>query len=296
MTKIERLAVEDYAPRKNLQYVDILSLHQLYEKIAFRGNHILVGPKGIAKTMSVAAYAAKIDCPIITFDCSEDVRRSHLLGMPVLRGDETPFVLGPVTSAFEVANEAGRCILCFEEINALTPQCQKLLNPATDFRRRVEVPEALRVFELKPKAKLWVVGTMNFSVYSGVYMLNEDLKSRFRMVPCDYPGPAQERSVLEELLQDLNLQDRYIELAVTLAGETRTGAMEYALSTRDIVQILEDIVLLGVPEALRIASGKFEGSDLAAFKQRVKSTFGADVDAPRGQIRHEGNDDEVIDF
>ena len=99
-----------------------------------RANMVLVGPKGIGKSLSVASYAAKVDSPVITFDCSEDVRRSHLLGMFVLRGNETPFVLGPLTTAFEIANETGRCILILEEINALSPQMQKVLNAPLDFR------------------------------------------------------------------------------------------------------------------------------------------------------------------
>ena len=47
---IECLGEEAFRPRKDLLYLDTGKMFALYEKIAFKGNHILVGPKGIAKS------------------------------------------------------------------------------------------------------------------------------------------------------------------------------------------------------------------------------------------------------
>jgi nitric oxide reductase NorQ protein len=284
MVQIERLSAEDFTPESGLVYLDVADLHGLYKKLEFTGNHILVGPKGVAKTLSVAAYAASIEAPIITFDCSEDVRRSQLIGMFVLRGDQTPFVLGPLTTAFEVANEVGRCILVLEEINALTPTMQKILNPATDFRKKIEVPEAQKVFRLKNGAKLWVVGTMNFSAYGGVYALNEDLKSRFRLITVGYPDPKDEKRVVEEIFgKKVEELDKLVDHTIRLAHETRQKALEYALSPRDVVQILEDILLVGEEKALRIAVGKFEGDDRTTVKKRIESIFGIKMIKGKGR-------------
>lgn len=276
MIQIERLSAADYTPSKNLVYVDVFGLHNLYADMAYRANLILVGPKGTGKTLSVASYAAKSGAPIITYDCSEDVRRSNLIGQNYIRGGETPFILGPITSAFEIANEVGQCILAFEEINALQPQQQKILNAVTDFRRKVEVPEAGRVFALKEGAKLWVVGTMNTSVYGGVYALNEDLKSRFRMLDVNYPAPKDERTMIQATLtgKATELDPKVLEQVIILAHETRQRAMDYALSTRDVAQIVEDIAYLGTDRAMRVAIGKFEGDDKNTVMQRITSIFG----------------------
>jgi MoxR-like ATPase len=274
----ERLSADDYAPTKDLVYVDTLMLHPLFDKLAFRSNLILVGPKGIAKTLSVAAWAAKQDCPIITFDCSEDVRRGHLIGTCTLRGGESPFVLGPIPSAIEIANERGRCVLCFEEINALTPQMQKVLNPIGDFRQKVEVPECQRVFRLKPGVGLWVVGTMNTSVYGGVYELNEDLKSRFRILPLKYPSKGEETGIIQQVLGKLDAKDKeLVKNLLTLAHETRQKSLAYALSPRDLLQIILDARACGLETALWLASGKFEGQDREYYKTRVESIFGSKV-------------------
>jgi len=283
--QIERLSAEDYVAKEGLVYVDTRELHPLYEKLAFRASLILVGPKGEGKSLSVAAYCAKHSYPVITFDCSEDVRRSHLIGTFTIRGNETPFVLGPLTTAFEIANEKGSCVLILEEINALTPQMQKVLNPVTDWRRSIEVPEAKRVFKLKPDAKLWVVGTMNTAVYGGVYALNEDLKSRFRMIPIEYPKKEEERKVLTEVLHQnkIVVEKSLMDKLLTLAQESRQGSVEYAFSTRDLVQILEDAHFIGISKALWMATGKFEGADRVMIAKRIESTFGIPAAVTTGE-------------
>jgi MoxR-like ATPase len=276
--KIERLSVESFYPRGDCTYEDVVPLHPLFDKLAFKSNLILVGPKGIAKTLSFAAWAAKQHtdpnpCPIITFDCSEDVRRHHLLGSFYLSGSDSPFVLGPLPTAIEVANEVGRCILQLEEINGLLPQMQKLLNPITDWRRKIELPEAKKVFRLNDNAQLWITGTMNITTYSGVFSLNEDLKSRLRLLPLDYPTPAKTKQIIRSVLSYKAASSR-ISKILQLAVETRTTSFEYALSTRDVIQFLEDSELVGVKDALWLLRGKFEGEERETFKIRANSIFG----------------------
>lgn len=282
MSAIERMSSGEYAPRQGLKFVDVFGLHDLFDGLAFRSNLVLVGPKGVGKTLSFQTFAAKSKTAIITFDCSEDVRRTHLLGQYVLRGGETPFVLGPIPTAFEIANETGKCILVLEEINALSPQMQKTLNGLADFRRRVEVPECQRIFQLKEGAQLWFVGTMNPSVYGGVYALNEDLKSRFRLLALDYPTPTQEQKILEGVLSPELLPKLVVEKVLRLALETRQKSLEYALSPRDVQQVLEDVNLVGLARALRILIGKFDGEDRATVRKRIESIFGITVNEGSG--------------
>ena len=278
MIQIERLPTEAYAAPDNLRYSDSVGLHSLFDRLAFDGDLILVGPKGVGKSLAIAAYAAKHKHPLVTYDCSEDVRRNHLIGSFVLRGNETPFVLGPLPTAIEIANETGHCILTLEEVNSLTPQVQKILNGLTDFRRRIEVPEAGKVFALKPEAKLWVTGSMNTAGYGGTYQLNEDLASRVRLVTVDYPEPAEEKAILKSALTPAaasKVTASLVDRLLTLAKETRQkGALEYALSTRDLVQILSDYPKLGDKLTFQLVLGKYEGETRETMKKRIQSTMG----------------------
>jgi len=267
-----RLGADDYRSSADLKYIDTYGLHKLYDKIAFKANCILVGPKGIGKTLSVASWCAKKNIPVITFDCSEDIRRSHLIGTFLLRGDQSPFVLGPLTTAYAIANEVGSCVLNLEEINALTPQMQKVLNAASDFRNKLEVPEAECVFKLNPGCQLWINGTMNTTVYGGVYQLNEDLKSRFRMLPLDYPDVEDLKRIVKASARELP-NDSIIDSVLTLATETQEDALEYHLSPRDVVQILEDIANVGLEDGLWMSTGKFEDTDRDTYIKRIQSTI-----------------------
>lgn len=276
--RFERLPSDSFLPTTQPYYRDTHKLVDTIHKLAFHGTILLVGPKGVGKSLLWHHYAARITAPMVTVDCSEDLRRQQMFGAYTLRGDETPFVLGPLPTAIDIANETGRCILNLEEVGALTPQTQKLLNPLTDFRRTIEIPEAGVIYRLKKDAELWVVGSLNTADYGGVYQLNEDLVSRVRLIPIGYPSAVEEELLLNEGCSRAALdlvpphQRRGL---VRLATETRQQTWRgYALSPRDLVQVMEDAALLGsLKGALEIVTGKYDTDTRSTFLRRVESLF-----------------------
>jgi len=260
-----------------LQYLDVFGLHKLYDAIAFKANLILAGPPGIGKTLSVASWCQKHAVPLIPFDCSEDVRRAQLYGARTIEDGSSPFLLGAIPTAIEVANDVGMAVLNLEEINALKPANQKGLNSITDFRRALALQEAEEVYRLKKNSKLWIVGTMNFAVYGGVYALNNDLRSRFRIYPLRYPTAENEKKIVVEVLGTDGAGAPYIDKVILLAHQTRQEALEYQLATRDVVQIIQDIGNAGLETAMRLALGKFDGSDQQTFASWVTSIFNIDL-------------------
>jgi len=272
---IVRLPASDFIPKKTPNFHDGYALHPLYKSCSERVvNLLLIGPKGIGKSLSIASWAAKQGIPLVSYDCSEDARRSNLIGGFVIRGSDTPFVCGPVTTAIEVANEHGSCILNMEELNALTPATQKLLNGLCDWRRAIYVPEAERVFRLKDEAKLWVVASANETVYGGTYSMNEDLKSRFRCVSLKYMHSDDERALVKVALSEsgIPLKEKLLSKVQQLAKETRVGSgVEYALSPRDIVAFMEDEHHIGIEAALRMLIGKWEGDDQSTIRKRIEA-------------------------
>lgn len=283
--EVIRLSNEELILSSAPDYVPQPELDSVLDRLAFRGNVVLQGPKGTGKSLALAAYAQKRGVPFVMIDCSEDTRRSQLLGGFVVYGDRTPFVLGPLPLAIEAANETGEAILCLEEFNTLSPQMQKVFNGLLDFRNGVTVPEVGRKYQLQPGKKLWVVATMNFSSYGGVFELNEDLKSRLRFVKVGYPDAGSESAILEHHAARLlggkvsTVTKKYLKQVVTLARESR-ALFEYKLSTRDLVQMTEDSIVVSPAFAIQIARGKFETSadeespDLKSFNERTKSIFG----------------------
>lgn len=297
--RIVKTPLEDLFVTTPPPYLDIFKLHELYKSVAFNTNIIVKGPKGDGKSLSIATYAYETKSPLIIQECSEDTKKMDLMGTQNLLGDETIFTLGSIPAAIETANEYGRCILCFEELNALTNQVQKQLNAVTDFRKQASLPFLGKTYRLREGAYLWVVGLMNPSAYSGTYDLNEDLKSRFEEVDLPYPEVGAEKRVLQAACRQFigqkmptsytttiggqsveiqHVDDTVLNMLLKLAGETRQQATSYALSTRDLVRIIENFSRLGPQAALQLVLCKFEGEeDKNTMKKRIGSIFGPSV-------------------
>jgi len=287
--KILPVRAEDYLPKSVPEYVSRDFEEQLFMAHMESGIPLLlVGPKGIGKTLSIAAFAAKHNIPIIQFDCSENTKRQDLIGRFLLVGDEVVYELGVMPTAIEVANKMGKAILVFEELNALTPQMQKVLNQLLDWRRHVYIPEIGKIYRLENGCKLLIVGTMNPSYYGGVHELNEDLRSRFAEVFIDYPREHEESRILEKIS---DLDEDLKRLLITLAIETRngyaSGELSYALSTRDLAifaqvynsyrAVMDDKQALTMALKNTIVNRYEDKNERATIVQRIYSIFGVEV-------------------
>lgn len=237
--------LEHYWPKK-VNYIEQGDELQILDNIFLSGNNALIyGPKGIGKTLLIYYYAYVNNIPIYTLDCSEDLRRFDLIGRFTKIGNSIKFILGAIPKAIELANQAADhgkpLIFLLEEINTLTPAAQKILNPLLDWRRKIEAEEINKVFELKPNARLYIAATMNPSYYTGVYGLNEDLKSRFIEVSMGYPSAEVEKQIL--ITEAGEAPDWIIDGLIRLAMETRSAysknELSYALSPRDLVSVLK---------------------------------------------------------
>jgi len=287
--KILPVKAEDYLPKSVPEYVPRDYEEQLFKAHMESGIPLLlVGPKGVGKTLSIAAFAAKHNIPIIQFDCSENTKRQDLVGRFLLVGDEVVYELGVMPVAITVANQYGKAILVFEELNALTPQMQKVLNQLLDWRRHVYIPEIGKIYRLENGCKLLIVGTMNPSYYGGVHELNEDLRSRFAEVYIDYPLEDEESRILEKI-SDLDQDLR--KLLITLAIETRNGYaagdLSYALSTRDLAifaqvynsyrSVLDDMNALKMALRNTVVNRYEDKNEKKTIAQRIYSIFGVEV-------------------
>ena len=266
-------------------YVDVFNLLPLYSRLMFKKNLLIKGPKGDGKSLSIVSLAAVTAIPLITQPCSENTKGKDLIGTFFIRGGETPFILGSMATAIDIANEYGSAILAFEEVNALTPQTQKQLNEFLDFRKSISIPQIGKTYRLRPGAQLWTVAMMNPSVYGGTYELNEDFRSRWVEVDLGYPTRDQELKILEVNIEkpaELSIEvfRDTLNRCVSIAAQTRDkkNSFSYSLSTRDVVNLAETILLLGSEEAIQLLSHKFEGKDHELMATRISSTF---TGAPR---------------
>lgn len=273
--KFWRVPTEELVAQQPGIYVPT-GLESYLEKKLFGAPLLLKGPKGAGKTLALEKILADRGICMVRHPCTEDDTARHMFGSRRLDGD---FQLGPVTSAIDVANQEGACVLILEEINALSPRTQKALNSVTDYRREVQLSGIGKTFRINKNAQFWVVGTANPN-YAGTYDLNEDLISRFTLVDVGYMPEALEISALMQSFEaymgrKAAAADRVaVKRLVELAAYTRTGTLKYALSTRDLEAIIRAWSEHGaLAPALREVQSKYDADALPDFQARVQTTF-----------------------
>ncbi len=281
--EIETLPIkhEDYVPTITKNYVPqgnesaILDIHLKEGK-----NTIFEGPHGIGKTLAIANQASKNKIPLIQMDCSEGTKRYDLIGRFVLIGNDVKYQLGFMPTAFELANKYGHAVACLEELNALNPNMQKVLNQMLDWRNHCYVPEMHKTFQLNPGCKLMICGTMNSSHYGGVFELNHDLKSRFYIIKMEFPKEPKEKEIVaSQTIATPQLLQQLETIAIESRNGISQGTYSYAISTRDIIQAIDAWNIYPdalKPEAIRLGIlNKFdEEQERKTMTERIRAVMG----------------------
>ena len=115
---------------------------------------LLKGPTGCGKTRFVEHMAARLNLPLYTVACHDDLSAADLIGRYLLKGGETVWVDGPLTRA---VREGGICYL--DEVVEARKDVTVVLHPLTDDRRRLLIDRTGE--ELKAPASFMLVASYN---------------------------------------------------------------------------------------------------------------------------------------
>jgi MoxR-like ATPase len=251
--------VEDHIPNPDVDYVDIHDRMHLYAKIAApeewvngekdappSRNILFNGPHGVGKSLLAAHLTLQIGerlgtkVPMLVVECSLGTKEWKLNGtVRQIPDGSTPFIAGPFPASIHLANQARACVLVAEEISSLNPEAQKMFNRMTDWRRSIDLPETGKQYRLDPGCRVIVIGCMNPTVYGGVHILNQDLRSRFFIEDIPHPNIEEEKEILQSICPYADRQ--LIELSAQLASDSRTDATEYQLAPRDMAGFLTTV-------------------------------------------------------
>jgi nitric oxide reductase NorQ protein len=198
------LAVEKYKVTNEPYYLPIKQEVELFEAAyAARLPVMLKGPTGCGKTRFVEYMAYKMNRPLITVACHEDLSATDLVGRFLLEGEETVWHDGPLTTA--VRNGA----ICYlDEVVEARKDTVVIIHPLTDDRRRLPIEKRGTVIEAPPEFMLVV--SYNPGYQSILKDLKQSTRQRFVAMEFDYPSPEAEAAIVakeggidEQTAQDL---------------------------------------------------------------------------------------------
>jgi nitric oxide reductase NorQ protein len=163
---------------------------KVFSKCHERGLPVMLkGPTGCGKTRFVEHMAWKLGRPLVTIACHDDLSASDLTGRFLIRGEETVWVDGPLTTA---ARQGAICYL--DEVVEARQDTIVVIHPLTDDRRMLpiektgELIEAARGFQL--------VISYNPGYQHAIKDLKPSTRQRFVTLEFNFPDAEAETEIV----------------------------------------------------------------------------------------------------
>ena len=223
------LAVEKYKVENEPFYLPINQEVELFEA-AFEAKlpAMLKGPTGCGKTRFVEYMAYKLNRPLITVACHEDLSATDLVGRFLLEGEETVWHDGPLTTA---VREGAICYL--DEVVEARKDTVVIIHPLTDDRRRLPIEKRGTVIEAPPEFMLVV--SYNPGYQSVLKDLKQSTRQRFVGMEFDYPTPELETQIVAK---EGGVEESTAKDLVTIGEKVRNlrgHGLEEGVSTRLLI-------------------------------------------------------------
>ena len=198
--------------------------------------------------------------------------------------------MGVIPTVIELANKSPlkKAILLIDEISALTPEIQKLLNENLNFREGITVTEINQSFKLNDDSSIAVCATKNPATYAGTNELNTELYSI--ILQSQQPDLTKEQTT--DLLKAYKLDEDLISKLCNLKDQINAsydgGNLFFRLDTREIVKFVNVYTVLkksnideeqAITEACRLVLGKYSiaKDNLSLIQSMAESIFGVDI-------------------
>ena len=158
--------------------------HSFENKIPF----LLKGPTGTGKSRFIEFMAHKLGKKLITISCHEETSSTDLIGRYIIKGSETVWLDGPLTTA--VKNGA---IIYLDEIAEARPDVIVAIHSLTDHRRELYIDKLGE--NIKAHEDFMLVAAFNPGYQRGFKELKPSTRQRFAAISFHHPEPKVEAKV-----------------------------------------------------------------------------------------------------
>ncbi|MDQ6975728.1 MAG: CbbQ/NirQ/NorQ/GpvN family protein [Mariprofundaceae bacterium] len=186
------------------------------------------GPTGCGKSRFIEYMAWKLNRPLISVACNEDMTASDLVGRYLLDATGTRWLDGPLTTAARIG-----AICYLDEIVEARQDTTVVIHPLTDHRRILPLEKKGEL--VKAHADFQLVISYNPGYQSLIKDLKQSTKQRFAGFDFDYPAADVESTiVVSETGVDRAIAEQLIRIAAT-ARNLKGHGLDEGISTRLLV-------------------------------------------------------------
>jgi nitric oxide reductase NorQ protein len=186
------------------------------------------GPTGCGKSRFVEYMAWKLDRPLITVACNEDMTASDLVGRYLLDADGTRWLDGPLTTAARIG-----AICYLDEIVEARQDTTVVIHPLTDHRRTLPLDKKGELLAAHPDFQLVI--SYNPGYQSLMKDLKQSTKQRFTGFDFDYPPAELEADIVaRETGLDREAAARLVQIGAA-ARRLKGHGLDEGISTRLLV-------------------------------------------------------------
>lgn len=230
---------------------------------------LLKGPTGCGKTRFMEYMAWRLQRPLITVSCHDDLTASDLVGRFLVKGGETTWVDGPLTRAVRVG---GICYL--DEVVEARKDTMVVIHPLADDRRTLPMEKLGQMLEAGDEFCLAM--SYNPGYQSVLKDLKQSTRQRFVALEFDYPAAGLERKIVAaESGVDVAMAERLVHFA-QLTRNLKGSGLEEGASTRLLVHAGK-LIAGGIEpvQACRsaVAQAVTDDADMLAAIQELSSSL-----------------------
>ena len=189
---------------------------------------LIKGPTGCGKTRFINYMAAKLDRPVYTVSCHDDLTAADLVGRHLIGENGTFWNDGPLTRA---VREGAICYL--DEVVETRKDTTVVLHPLTDDRRILPLERTGEILQAPPEFMLVV--SYNPGYQNMLKGMKPSTRQRFVASRFNFPAPELEQEIIiGETGIDAAMAKRLVNLANGLRS-LKDHDLEEAASTRLLV-------------------------------------------------------------
>lgn len=150
---------------------------------------MLKGPTGCGKTRFIEHMAWRLKRPLVTIACHDDLSASDLTGRYLIRGEETVWVDGPLTTAARLG-----AICYLDEVVEARQDTIVVIHPLTDDRRILPIEKTGELLEAAPGFQLVI--SYNPGYQHAIKDLKPSTRQRFVALEFDFPSASAEAEIV----------------------------------------------------------------------------------------------------